>query len=206
MMSPEFEKGIIASVLRGNTDAFEALVKEHEKLVYNLALRMVHSPEDAADMTQETFIKAFRNLKSFKGDSKFSVWLYRIAANVCTDFLRSKSRHQTLSLTVEDDGGETVLSVPDESGTPEDKLMQSLTREAVQRGLNALPEDCRTVLLLREINGLSYSEIAEALELEEGTVKSRIFRARKKLCDFLVKDGNIPDYLSSKPLKGGAEE
>lgn len=205
-MSPEFEKEIVASVLRGNTDAFEALVKEHEKLVYNLALRMVSNPDDAADMAQEAFVKAFRNLRSFKGDSKFSVWLYRITANVCTDFLRSKSRRQTLSLTVEEDGEEAELSVPDLNGMPEDKLMQNLARDAVARGLDLLPEDCRAVLILREVNGLSYSEIANALKLEEGTVKSRIFRARKKLCDFLIKDGNIPDYLSSKSVKGGAEE
>lgn len=205
-MSPEFEKEIIASVLSGNTDAFEALVKEHEKLVYNLALRMVHNPEDAADMAQETFIKAFRNLKSFKGDSKFSVWLYRIAANVCTDFLRSKSRTQTISLTVDDDGDEAEFSVPDLSGSAEDKLMRKLSREAVQKGLNELSPDYRIPLVLREINGLSYAEIAEVLSLEEGTVKSRIFRARKKLCEYLIKDGNIPGYLSSKSVKGGAEK
>ena len=205
-MSPEFEKEIIASVLNGNTDAFEALVKEHEKLVYNLALRMVHDPEDAADMAQESFVKAFRNLGSFKGDSKFSVWLYRITANVCTDFLRSKSRAQTVSLTVDDDGEASELAVPDMGGSAEDKLMQKLTREAVRDGLDALPPDYRAPLVLREINGLSYAEIADALSIEEGTVKSRIFRARKKLCEYLVRSGNIPERLSSKTVKGGAEK
>ena len=206
MMSPEFEKEIIASVLSGNTDAFEALVKEHEKLVYNLALRMVHEPEDASDMAQESFVKAFRSLGSFKGDSKFSVWLYRITANVCTDFLRSKSRSQTISLTVDDDGEASEIAVPDMGGSAEDKLMQKLTREAVRAGLDALPVDYRAPLVLREINGLSYAEIADALSLEEGTVKSRIFRARKKLCEYLVRDGNIPEHLSSKTVKGGAEK
>ena len=206
MMSPEFEKELIASVLNGNTDAFESLVKEHEKLVYNLALRMVHDPDDAADMAQESFIKAFRSLKSFKGDSKFSVWLYRITVNVCTDFLRAKSRTQTVSLTVGDEDEGAELAVPDTGGSAEDKLMQKLTREAVCKGLDALPEDYRAPLVLREINGLSYAEIADALSLEEGTVKSRIFRARKKLCEYLVRDGNIPDVLSSKSVKGGAEK
>ena len=206
MMSPEFEKEIIASVLSGNTDAFEALVKEHEKLVYNLALRMVHEPEDASDMAQESFVKAFRSLGSFKGDSKFSVWLYRITVNVCTDFLRSKSRSQTVSLTVDDDGEASEIAVPDMGGSAEDKLMQKLTREAVRAGLDALPVDYRAPLVLREINGLSYAEIADALSLEEGTVKSRIFRARKKLCEYLVRDGNIPEHLSSKTVKGGAEK
>lgn len=205
-MSPEFEKEIIASVLNGNTDAFEALVREHEKLVYNLALRMVHDPDDASDMAQESFIKAFRSLKSFKGDSKFSVWLYRITVNVCTDFLRSKSRTQTVSLTVDDDGESVELAVPDTQGSAEDKLMQKLTREAVRDGLDALPVDYRAPLVLREINGLSYAEIADALSLEEGTVKSRIFRARKKLCEYLIRDGNIPGHLSSKTVKGGAEK
>ena len=205
-MSPEFENEIIISVLNGNTNAFEALVKEHEKLVYNLALRMVHDPEDAADMAQESFIKAFKSLKAFKGNSKFSVWLYRITMNVCTDFLRSKSRAQTVSLTVDDGDELTELSVPDTGGSAEDKLMQKLTREAVRKGLDALPEDYRAPLVLRELHGLSYAEIADVLKLEEGTVKSRIFRARKKLCEYLIRDGNIPGHLSSNPVKGGAEK
>lgn len=203
-MTREQEGKIIARVLGGDTDAFEALVTEYEKNVYNLALKMTGNTEDAADLSQETFIKAFHSLGSFRGDSKFSVWLYRIVSNVCLDFLRGRSRRQTVSLSMEDeDGEEAQLDIPDERQTPELLLEKRMTREAVRRGLAQLPPEPRQILLLREIQGLSYEEIASVLGIESGTVKSRIFRARKKLCAFLLADGNIPDYISSSKQGGG---
>lgn len=204
-MTREDEMLIIQRVKTGDVNAFELLVREYEKNVYNLALRMVKNPDDAADMTQEAFIKAYNSLSSFRGDSKFSVWLYRIVSNVCLDYLRSVSRHPAVSLSVEnDEGEETELDIPDESQSPEELLERKLTRESVRRGLEALPEDYRQILLLREIQGLSYDEIADILALELGTVKSRIFRARKKLCEFLLRDGNIPAALAST-ISGGGE-
>ena len=203
-MTREQEEKIIARVLGGDTDAFEALVTEYEKNVYHLALKMTGNTEDAADLSQEAFIKAFHSLSSFRGDSKFSVWLYRIVSNVCLDFLRRRSRRQTVSLSMEDeDGEEAQLDIPDERQAPELLLEKSMTREAVRRGLAQLPPEPRQILLLREIQGLSYEEIASALGIESGTVKSRIFRARKKLCAFLLADGNIPDYISSSKQGGG---
>lgn len=203
-MTREQEGKIIARVLGGDTDAFEAIVTEYEKNVYNLALKMTGNTEDAADLSQETFIKAFHSLGSFRGDSKFSVWLYRIVSNVCLDFLRGRSRRQTVSLSTEDeDGEEAQLDIPDERQTPELLLEKRMTREAVRRGLAQLPPEPRQILLLREIQGLSYEEIASVLGIESGTVKSRIFRARKKLCAFLLADGNIPDYISSSKQGGG---
>ena len=203
-MTREQEAAIINAVLKGDTNAYEYLVKEYEKNVYNLALRMTGNSEDAYDMSQEAFIKAYNSLGSFRGDSKFSVWLYRIVSNVCLDFLRSRNRRATVSLSVENDDGEEVeLDVADEASSPQLLLDRSLTRDAVRRGLQSLPPDHREILLLREIQGMSYDEIAETLDLEVGTVKSRIFRARKKLCAFLIKDGNIPDYVSSSKLRGG---
>jgi RNA polymerase sigma-70 factor (ECF subfamily) len=198
---------IVRKVLQGDVNAFEKLVTEYEKAVYAIAQRMTGNPEDAADMTQETFIKAYNSLGSFRGDSKFSVWLYRIANNVCLDFLRSRSRKPTVSLSVEDDEGEeTQLDVADESQSPELLLERGLTRDAVRRGLDTLPPDYKQILLLREIQGLSYEEIASALGIDLGTVKSRIFRARKKLCTFLIEDGNIPDFTSSGKMKGGEKQ
>ena len=203
-MNREQEAAIVRRVLDCDVNAFETLVREYEKNVYNIALRMVNNSEDASDMTQEAFIKAYNSLPNFRGDSKFSVWLYRIVSNVCLDFLRSKSRKPTLSLSMEDDDGEeTQLDIADESQSPELLLERSLTRDAVRRGLDALPPDYRQILLLREIQGLSYDEISLALDLEVGTVKSRIFRARKKLCAFLIADGNIPDLTSSGKSGGG---
>ena len=203
-MTREQEAAVIQAVLDGDVNEYEALVKEYEKNVYNLALRMTGNSEDAADMAQEAFIKAYNSLTAFRGDSKFSVWLYRIVSNVCLDFLRSRSRKQTVSLSTENDDGEEVeLDIADETHSPEQLLDRSLTRDAVRRGLAALPPDHREILLLREIQGLSYEEIADVLGLEAGTVKSRIFRARKKLCSFLIKDGNIPEFVSSSKERGG---
>ncbi len=198
-MTREQELAVVRRVQRGDVNAFEDLVAAYEKNVYNLALRMTGSPEDAEDMAQEAFIKAYNSLPSFRGDSKFSVWLYRIVSNVCLDFLRKKNRRGTVSLSVEDDDGEDVqLDLPDTSQSPEELLEKKLTRESVRRGLASLPPDARQILLLREIQGLSYEEIGETLGLEPGTVKSRIFRARKKLCAYLLADGNIPDSFSSE--------
>jgi len=206
-LTREQEAQIVRRVLQGDVNAFEKLVTEYEKAVYAIAQRMTGNPEDAADMTQETFIKAYNSLQSFRGDSKFSVWLYRIASNVCLDFLRSRSRKQTVSLSVEDDEGEEAqLDIADESQSPEVLLERGLTRNAVRRGLDALPPDYRQILLLREIQGLSYDEISAALGIDIGTVKSRIFRARKRLCTFLVEDGNIPDFTSSGKMKGGEKQ
>ncbi len=203
-MTREQETAAIQSVLDGDVNAFEVLVKEYEKNVYNLALRMTGNSEDAADMSQEAFIKAYNSLSSFRGDSKFSVWLYRIVSNVCLDYLRSRTRKPTVSLSTENDDGEEIeLDIADETQSPEFLFDRRLTRDAVRRGLAALPPDHREILLLREIQGLSYEEIAAALELEAGTVKSRIFRARKKLCSFLIKDGNIPEFISSSKERGG---
>lgn len=184
-MTVFFENEIIRSVLRGNVNDFEKLVTAYEKNVYNIALRMVGDPDDAADMTQETFIKAYRALSSFRGDSKFSSWLYRIASNVCLDFLRSRSRHPQVSLSTVDEDDRATFELPD---------------------MRQNPEEQRQILVLRELGGLSYAELAQTLGLEEGTVKSRIFRARKRLCALLLCDGNISDGAASVSGKGGAEK
>ena len=206
-MTREQEAQIVRSVLEGDVNAFETLVIEYEKNVYAITQRMTGNSEDAADMTQETFIKAYNSLSSFRGDSKFSVWLYRIATNVCLDYLRSRSRKPAISLSVEDeDGEEAQLEISDESQSPERLLERDLTRDAVRRGLKALAPEYRQILLLREIQGLSYEEISDVLSLETGTVKSRIFRARKRLCAFLLEDGNIPDFSASVKMEGGEKQ
>lgn len=205
-MTEVSEKKIIEKVLGGDANAFEELVLKYEKTVYNLALRMVGDRDDAFDMTQEAFIKAYGSLSSFRGDSKFSVWIYRIATNVCLDFLRSKSRKQQVSLTVSDDDDEDAqLDIPDPKADPEQQLIKKISMQSVEEGLKTLPDKQRQILVMRELGGMSYAEIGAALSLEEGTVKSRIFRARKRLCTFLLDSGNIPDSLASKGMKGSGK-
>lgn len=202
-MTREQEALTVQRVLDGDVNEYEKLVLEYQKNVYNLALRMTGDAEDAADMAQEAFIKAYNSLASYRGDSKFSVWLYRIVSNVCLDFLRARKRRQTVSLSVVDDEGEeTELEISDESASPEKLMERSMTRDAVRRGLQELTPEYRQILILRELQGMSYDEIAETLGLESGTVKSRIFRARKKLCSFLVRDGNISGVDTSSYTEG----
>ena len=201
-MTREDEAALIKLAKNGNQTAFEQLVIANQTKVYNLALRMVGNEQDAYDMSQEAFIKAYHALQNFRGDSRFSVWMYRLTTNVCLDFLRAESRKSHGSLTyITGEDGEKELEIYDDRFSPETLAEKKELREAVNRGLSRLPENYRAILLLREIEGLSYEEIAGVLSLEEGTVKSRIFRARKRLCAILSTDGNFSYGIPSKKAK-----
>ena len=204
MLTHEEEMRIIAKVLDGDTNAFEALVEDQKKVVFNLALRMLGNEEDAYDISQDAFLKAYTNLSGFRGDCKFSSWLYKLTTNLCLDFIRKRNRHKVVPLVYEDDDGDSeYLEIPDETYSPESLTEQKQLRESVRSGLSQLPAQQREILVLREIGGLRYDEIGRQLDLEEGTVKSRIFRARKKLCEILSRDGNISDALPSKKTERG---
>jgi len=206
MLTQDEERRIIDRVLSGDVNAFELLVEDQSKVVYHLCLRMVGSEQDAYDLSQEAFVKAYTNLNVFRGDSKFSSWLYKLTTNVCLDFLRKRSRQKTVPLTYETEDGDTeYLQIPDEAFSPETEAERRELQDNVRRGLAMLPPDQREILVLRELGQLSYEEIALQLQLEAGTVKSRIFRARKKLCQILTKDGNLSVERTSKQQeKGGA--
>ena len=198
-MTKDEEKGYIERVLAGDESAYEPLVTENQTKVYRLALRILKNEADAEDAAQEAFLKAYTSLADFRGDSRFSVWLYRLTNNICIDMLRKSKRAVIVSLQTEDDDGEeTEIAIPDERYSPE-RLAE---RAADRTALAALPDDCREILALRESAGLSYDEIAAALSLEVGTVKSRLNRARKKLCIALLKSGNFSDRFPSKQGKG----
>ena len=190
-MIPIDEKKWLKKAAAGSAEAFEQLVLKYQTAVYNLCLRMTGDPEDAADMTQESFLKAWRNLESFQGNSAFSTWLYRLASNTCLDHLRSVKRKPQLSLVMEDEDGETqAMDVPDSAPSPEEQVIALDEQSRLNDALQALDEDQRQILILRAVNGLSYTEIAEALHLKEGTVKSRLARAREQLRKKLQQNGN----------------
>ena len=172
----------------GNDDAFSVIVDRYSRLVYNVALRSVSSPEDAADISQDTFLKAWRSIGSFRGDCALSTWLCRIALNCCCDHARSAKRHRVLSLTVQEDEDSKVLDIPDMDVTamPEEELTRQTEIEAVREAIDSLPEDQKMIITMRDITGLSYAEIAGTLGLEMGTVKSRINRARGNVKKFLI--------------------
>lgn len=204
-MTREEELELVRKVQEGDSSSFEQLVLENQTRVYNLALRTVGNEEDAFDMSQEAFIKAYNSIGNFRGESRFSVWLYRLTVNTCLDFLRSEGRRTHGSLTYIDEEDEKELEISDERFSPEVIAERNELRETVNNSLMQLPANYRAILLLREIDGLSYEEIGAALDLEEGTVKSRIFRARKKLCAILSESGNISESGASKKAKGGVK-
>ena len=189
------ENELVRAARSGDQSAFEALVKANQAMAYQLAYRMTGNPEDAADLTQEAFLSAWRSLASFQGQSAFSTWLYRLTSNACIDFLRREKRRGALSLTAEDEEEERQLEVPDERFSPERELEKKEAQRTVREGLLSLSPEHREVLVLRELEGLSYEEIAQTLGLEEGTVKSRLARARIALKDFLQKSGNFFEPL-----------
>lgn len=174
------DQRLVALAQEGNPDAFSLLVERHQTMVYNLALGKTGSPQDAEEVTQTAFLKAWQGLPAFQGKAAFSSWLYRLTVNAAIDLLRQRSRRpQTLSL--------------DEAQERRRQLWQAI---------DALPEVHRTPFLLREMEGYSYREIAKALGLEEGTVKSRLARARVLLRSELLSHGNFWGREASKETKG----
>lgn len=194
---------MIRAVLDGDTNAFEELVLEYQTRVYNIALRMTGNEDDACDLSQDVFFKAYRSLRSFRGDSSFGSWLYRMTANMSIDHLRKtkRRREEPLSLPDDEEGEVRIREIPDLRYEPQSELERKELRETVLRGLDQLPEEQRLILVLRDVDGLSYTEIADTLKIELGTVKSRIFRARARLTNLLLDDRNFFKKKSSNKQK-----
>lgn len=173
---------------RGDQAAFRQLVERYQRKVYGLACGMVHNTEDALDITQEAFVKAFRSLDRFQGTSSFYTWLYRITVNLCIDFLR-RGRRSSDAVDYDDrighqeevNEGEFPLVSSVGTETPAGLQGRRELAEQMEKALQALTEKHREIILLREVDGLSYTEIADALHIRKGTVMSRLFHARQNL-------------------------
>lgn len=199
------DRELVERARAGDSSAFEVLVTKYQQRVYNLALRMTGNEEDAFDLSQEAFIKAWRGLETFQFDAQFSTWLYRLTSNACLDFLRAQKRRKTVSLTYEDDEGEeTQIDVVDPAPDPEQAALASEDRELLRCALDALDDESREIITLRVIDDLRYDQIAEVLGVKEGTVKSRLSRAREKLKKKLLQIGNNPKDRTS--VKTGKED
>ena len=187
VQQPEEDEQLVSQALAGSQNAFRKLYDRYQKRIYRLVGSMINSPEDAGDIVQEVFIRAFASLDSFKGASSFYTWLYRIALNATTDFRRKQARRfqsvpeQPLS---EIGRGAMQAAAPGEEG-PEGQLYRKELAAMVRKALGTLGKEHREVMVLREINGLSYAEIAEVTGVTIGTVMSRLHYARKKVAETL---------------------
>ena len=192
---PEDDRELIVKSQNGDVAAFESLVKQHQVVAYNVALKILGNQEDAKDATQEALIKVFKNLASFKAEAQFSTWLYRIVVNTCNDYLRKERsrKHFSLDKEMETEDGTLKREVSDDRMTPEKVYEANDLREKVQMAIQALPEQQRTVVVLRDIEGMSYDVIASMLDLPVGTVKSRINRGRDALKQMLI-DNRVNAY------------
>ena len=177
------DQRLVEAAQRGDKRAFELLIAKYQRKIFRLLSRLVRDPAEVEDVAQEAFIKAYRALPSFRGDSAFYTWLYRISINTAKNWLSAQGRRAPTSTATDFDEAETFEHGDQlrDMDTPDSLLLTKQVGEAVNRAIDKLPEDLRQAIVLREIEGMSYEEIAEAMNCPIGTVRSRIFRAREAI-------------------------
>lgn len=183
MSDRDIDQQLVERAQRGDKRAFDLLVSKYQRRLSRLLSRFIRDSADIEDVTQEAFVKAYRALPSFRGESAFYTWLYRIGINTAKNYLTSAGRRPVVSAEIEDDEGDSLdlsSQVPDYH-TPEAELMNQQILAAVNAAVERLPEELKTAITLREMEGLSYDEIAEVMSCPIGTVRSRIFRAREAI-------------------------
>jgi RNA polymerase sigma-70 factor (ECF subfamily) len=180
--SQDLDQDLVLRVQRGDKAAFDLLVIKYQHKLVHLVNRYVKDPSEAQDVAQDAFIKAYKALGEFRGDSAFYTWLYRIAINTAKNYLLSRSRrHSDFEIEMQD--AEDIENAPQlkDIETPEDQLMNDQIIQVIKTAIENLPEEMRIAITLREFEGMSYEEIAEAMDCPIGTVRSRIFRAREAI-------------------------
>jgi RNA polymerase sigma-70 factor (ECF subfamily) len=189
------DTALVAELKAGSEDAFALLIAQYHQPLYSLIARSIQDPADAADITQEVFIKVFRSIRGFHGEASLRTWLYRIALHEASNQRRWWSRHKRQEITIDSNANESddeselpslCATLADQRDSPFDQAVQGQVRHRVELALQQLPEAYRTVVILREIEGFAYEEIAEILDVNLGTVKSRLTRGRSALRDVLV--------------------
>jgi len=187
MTDRDIDQQLVERVQRGDKGAFDLLVSKYQRKIFRLLSRLIRDQAEVEDVAQEAFIKAYRALPNFRGDSAFYTWLYRIAINTAKNHLVSQGRRAPTSTEADIEEAETFDDGEHlrDLNTPDSMLLSKQVAEAVNRAIDQLPEDLRTAIVLREIEGLSYEEIAESMNCPIGTVRSRIFRAREAIAQEL---------------------
>jgi RNA polymerase sigma-70 factor (ECF subfamily) len=187
MSDREIDRQLVAKAQRGDKQAFELLVEKYQRKLARLLSRFIRDPAEVEDVTQEAFIKAYRALPAFRGDSAFYTWLYRIGINTAKNYLMAMGRRAPTSTEVEAEDaegfeeGEQLRDI----NTPESVLLSNEIARTVNATIEQLPEELRTAIQMREIEGMSYEDIAKAMDCPIGTVRSRIFRAREAIAEQL---------------------
>ena len=192
------ESSLIRRAAHGDSQAFEALMQPMEGRVYALCLRMMGNAHDGEDCAQEAVLRIWQKLGGFRGDAAFATWVYRVTASVCTDAIRKRSRSSHPSLEAL---GESGFDPADSAPTPEEAAQADDTRARMRLAIDQVPEGMRSVFLLRDVHGLSVAQTAQALRLSEGTVKSRLARARERIAASMR--AQMEDDASARE-KGGA--
>ena len=193
------DRKLVRAAQKGDAQAFRELVVKYQRRVFQLALGMLKDPDDAMDISQETFVRVHRYLPSFKGDSSFFTWTYRIAMNLCLDAQRRKGRAERIDATEGDEAEiEAAMDPPSAAlAGPQRATLNNELKEKIEEALQGLSENHRSILLLREVEGLSYEDLAKVLGIRKGTVMSRLFHARlkmqKKLREYLGEDAPEPE-------------
>lgn len=191
MANESTDAQLVRRVQKGDKGAFDLLVLKYQHKIVNLVMRYVRDPDLALDITQEAFLKAYRALPRFRGDSAFYTWLYRIAVNTAKNHLASvRRRPMDVELDLQDPEQYDLHAKLKETDTPEGVTMSQELHATVEKAIDALPDDLRTAIILRELDGMSYEEIAQTMDCPVGTVRSRIFRARDAISK---KIGNLLD-------------
>jgi RNA polymerase sigma-70 factor (ECF subfamily) len=176
-------------------NSFEIIVKKYEKMIYNLAMTKLQNKENAQDISQECFLRAYKMLRSYRTDSAFSTWIYRICQNLIYDHYRKNKKIKTVSLSgpgfgADSGSGIKEPDIADPSGEPSEQIIRNEKIEKIRGIINSLPDDLRDIIILRDFQNLSYVNISEILDIEIGTVKSRLNRAREKLKNYILKNNS----------------
>ena len=192
MTTPSEDQILVSAALAGDSDSFNQLVERYQNRAYGLCFRMLGDSDAAADVAQDAFISAYRHLPSLRGE--FRPWLMRIVANACRDVLRSNKRHPSVSLDTNprDEDESPALQIADSNPNPEEHLMRAEMHRTISVALLQIPQDQRTVVILSDIDGMSYDEIAEVTGANIGTVKSRLNRARARLREIFTEADLFP--------------
>ena len=192
------DEELVEDVKKGNIDAFEDIVKKYENKVYGIVFHMMKNQNEVEDLAQEVFLKVYKNLDKFKGDSSLYTWIYKITVNLCLDELKKRKNIIYLDEKISVEDGEIDKELPSNERSQEELYEDKELKENLHRCINKLPDKQNMMIVLRDIKGFSYDEIAKITNNKIGTVKSQINRARLKLKELLDKEGTFLEYIVSK--------